>query len=106
MNHEDAIDFAPEKHTAHWYLKKGPRKNFFLTSPKLLKDREFIKFVVIRNPAKRLVSGYLDKFAKKSRKETDVVKFRKQISRKFGRNITADTLTFEDFCRYQFVIAD
>jgi hypothetical protein len=38
MNHEDATDFAPEKHTAHWYL----------------------------NPARRLVSGYLKNSPRKA----------------------------------------
>jgi hypothetical protein len=105
-NHENARDFSPDKETALQYMNRTKRKKFFSNDWGLIRNQSYSKLVVIRDPAKRLVSGYLDKFAKTERDEVWCDKFCDSISKTLQIRISMDNLTFEHFCQYLFKTPD
>lgn len=106
FNHEHAKDYCPEEQTALGYLAGQGRERFLCHRWSSLKGEDYTCFVVLRDPAKRLVSCYLDKFAKSNRHEAEVEAFCTSASRELGRSVTKDNLTFETFCEYVFRVPD
>jgi hypothetical protein len=57
-------DYERSNLTFSQYISQN-KQNFFLKDLNNLNEREYFKFAILRNPFKRLVSGYLDRFVKR-----------------------------------------
>ena len=84
----------------HW--TKIPRLNEFSADEINKKLKSYFKFVFVRDPLKRLVSGYRDKFMKRSVDFQHV--YGKLIAKKYRSNANAtgngSDITFTEFLRY------
>lgn len=106
VNHPDAKDFNPKQETALAYLRRKPEKSIIGKSRRMLFDEKYKKIVVWRNPAKRLVSCFLDKFVKNTADMPAVQHFCDDASKVLGRSISPCSITFSDFIRYIDSIPD
>jgi tetratricopeptide (TPR) repeat protein len=83
----------------HDYLSASP-KALRLTDYAVLRSSEYLKFTILRDPFKRLVSGYLDKFAKSKNLE----KFARDVVQKVNANYHTikcqHSITFSQFVEY------
>lgn len=84
----------------HNYLSKHS-KALRITDSWVFKDPDYFKFVVLRNPFKRLVSGYLDKFAKTTVFEKMAKTVILSVQAEMGTELNLEkSITFEQFIEY------
>ncbi|WP_156448607.1 sulfotransferase family 2 domain-containing protein [Mycobacterium sp. NAZ190054] len=112
-NDPNTQDFDPVAETALEYLtrKKFPAevatREGTLRERRLLRSGDYTKIVALRDPAKRLVSCFLDKFAKaNTRDEAQIERFCQDASSVLGKRITKDDLSFASFAGYVFKVPD
>ncbi|MFZ5802461.1 MAG: sulfotransferase family protein [Candidatus Omnitrophota bacterium] len=96
------LAYDPAKESVHYYLNANPLAPAHLQDPSLLQDRRYYKFAILRNPYRRLISTYFDKFVRfLPAIEAFFMPAVKTICRAQGRE-GAETLSisFEEFVRY------
>lgn len=72
-----------------------------ITDPSIFQDSSYFKFVILRNPFKRLVSGYLDKFTKTTRLEKMAKDVVREVQAYIGIDLNLErSITFDEFIRY------
>src|SRR5690606_130938 len=107
FNHPAAQDYDPHSETALEYLrrKKHPM-DIIVRRRSTLAREDYTKIVVVRDPAKRLVSCFLDKLTKVYGNDDLIERFCGDASRILGMPVRKDGISFDVFSSYVFQVPD
>lgn len=100
-NSEEEDSFKRSGQNVHVYLNRRSRSlsaNYLL---ECLSSKEYFKFVILRNPFDRIVSGYLDKIAKHAVPESFAQDVIQAVHRSLGKDFNLEkSITFSQFVDY------
>lgn len=99
LNNPSAHDFDPTKETALGFLSRKTYPHHFVVRNRASRFRGYTTFAVIRDPAQRIVSCFLDKFAKDRAHldEKTIVDFCDDATKVLKMTVTPESFTFSLF---------
>jgi len=103
-NNANAKDFDPNKMSAFMYLKE--HRGCTVAHLSQIRRSNAAVISVIRHPAKRLVSSFVNKFLGSDISPLIAKKFSEDASKILKRKIDAEELRFRDFLLYCFSLPD
>lgn len=103
---KDAPDFDPRCEMADEYLARSDKRWLVCKYRHEIKKGKLKVFTVLRPPAKRLVSCYLNKFMNPNWSTVVLSQFCSDVKKVIGRPVTQETLTFRAFFDYVEKIPD
>lgn len=107
FNHPAARDYDPRTETALYYLRKKKHPVDVIVRRRATLAREdYTKIVAVRDPAKRLVSCFLDKLVKVRDNDDLIGKFCNDASRVLGTPVRKDEISFDVFSSFVFQVPD
>ncbi len=97
---DQLVKYQQSKQNIHQYLGRKDT-SFRLTDLSCFHNPDYFKFAILRNPFKRLVSGYLDKIAKRTQPESFALAVIERVYQSLGEKTNLEkSITFKQFINY------
>jgi len=101
-NSNDVNEFDIKRENVHEYLlRKGKQADVYNYNLSSINHSDYFKFVILRNPFNRIVSAYLDKFAKRPKPQQFAADMIKEIQTSQGEKFDLHkSISFSQFINY------
>lgn len=108
LNSSTTVDFDPTNETALSYLSRKQAPASLVMKKRSARFRNYTTFAVVRDPAQRIVSCFLDKCAKVkgSLGEKILINFCLDATKVLRHTVTPQSLTFSQFMNFVKIVPD